>query len=468
MKELIRFIKTSGIYMVGNILTKAITFFMLPIYTKYLSPTDYGIYDVNIAYITFLSSVLFLDIWSGILRYMFDYQIKEEKRKPILSGLIIFTASTILYAIFSFTLGSIMSIDYIFWVFLYGLALNLQQLFAYIIRGFAKNALFAISGLVGSIVTVVFNVVFIALLHYSYQFLYVASILGSIVNILILLSGVNIFKLLKRDNLDWHLTLDMLIFSLPLTINSISWWFLTAFNRVILTNTLSSAANGLYAIANKFSAIVQLVDQAFQMAWQEISFSKGGSKDKNQDAFFSSAINEYIKFMAFGIAILLPIIKIIFPYFVNEAFDASLKVIPLALIATLLSSISTFLGGTLTAIKKNRYLFTTTIAGTVVNIIVVYATIGILQVQAASLALGAGYLAVDFRRYALLKKYIGLKIKGTLLLGLTILLIISVIIFWIGNILFNAVAFFSFFCLMLYLYKDLIVKFISDIKIRKD
>lgn len=461
MKEFIRFIKTSGIYMIGNVLTKAITFLMLPIYTKYLSPTDYGIYDVNIAYITFLSSVLFLDIWSGILRYMFDYQLNADKRKPILSGIIIFSVSTILYAVFSFALGSIMSINYIFWVFLYGLMLNIQQLFAYIIRGLAKNTLFAISGLIGSIITMLFNVLFIAFLHYGYQFLYIASILGLLSNIIILLFGINVFTVFKKENFDWNLTMDMLIFSLPLTINSISWWFLTAFNRVILTNNLSSAANGLYAIANKFSAIVQLVDQAFQMAWQEISYSKGGSGDKNQDKFFSNAINEYIKFMSLGIAILLPVIRIIFPYFVNAAFSESLKVISLALVATLFSSISAFLGETLTAIKKNRYLFTTTMAGTIVNILVIYATIGVLQVQAASLALGAGYLVVDIRRYVLLKKYIGLKLSRKLLVFLAVLLATSTSIFLISSILINAIAFFIFFGIILYLYKDLIVEFLN-------
>ena len=36
-------IKNTTIYTIGNILPQAAGFFLLPIYTKYLTPADYGI-----------------------------------------------------------------------------------------------------------------------------------------------------------------------------------------------------------------------------------------------------------------------------------------------------------------------------------------------------------------------------------------------------------------------------------------
>jgi O-antigen/teichoic acid export membrane protein len=55
-----RFIKSSGIFFVGSVLSKAIIFFMLPVYTKYIVPADYGYYDLSITYISVVSSMLFL------------------------------------------------------------------------------------------------------------------------------------------------------------------------------------------------------------------------------------------------------------------------------------------------------------------------------------------------------------------------------------------------------------------------
>lgn len=461
MKSLIKFIKTSGIYLIGNVLTKAVAFIMLPIYTKFLSPTDYGTYDVNVAYITFLSSVLFLDIWSGMMRYMFDYSKIDDKRKPVLSGLTIFFLSTIVYTVFTFLLGSVMHINFLFLIFLYGYTMNLQQLFAYIVRGIGKNALFATAGLIGSVVTMLANIFFIAVFHYGYQYLYVSSILGSFVNILILAMGFNLFSLLNRKNFDRALTKEIFFFSLPLTVNSVAWWFLTAFNRVMISNSLSVAENGLYAVANKFTSIMQLVDQAFQMAWQEISFAKGGSTDGDKGRFFSRAVNEYIKFMSIGVAILLPVIRIAFPYFVDKSFNNALQVIPLALVATLFSSISSFLGGTITAIKQNKYLFTTTLAGTIVNVIVIFSTIHSFGVQSASLALGAGFLVVDIRRYQLLKKHIEINFDFKQILPIYFLLICSSITFIFCSLMLNFIIFIVVMICMILLYKKWLIQFFN-------
>ena len=74
MKNLWKFVKTSGIYFIGTVLHKLITFFLLPIYTKYIDKADLGTYDLATAYINFLCSILFLDIWSGIMRFAFEYE----------------------------------------------------------------------------------------------------------------------------------------------------------------------------------------------------------------------------------------------------------------------------------------------------------------------------------------------------------------------------------------------------------
>ena len=81
MKNLWKFVKTSGIYFIGTVLHKLITFFLLPIYTKYIDKADLGTYDLATAYINFLCSILFLDIWSGIMRFAFEYE-GEERKKP--------------------------------------------------------------------------------------------------------------------------------------------------------------------------------------------------------------------------------------------------------------------------------------------------------------------------------------------------------------------------------------------------
>ena len=41
-----KILKHSAIYGVGTALTKAVGFLMIPIYTRYLTPADYGIFEL--------------------------------------------------------------------------------------------------------------------------------------------------------------------------------------------------------------------------------------------------------------------------------------------------------------------------------------------------------------------------------------------------------------------------------------
>ena len=158
MKDFIKFIKSSGIYFFGNILTKLISFLLLPIYTKFINPTDYGTYDLMIAYITFFTSVLFLDIWSGIMRFMFDYDKVEDKYKSIFTGSSIFIISTALYSISIFIFSRFIKVDYIIYIYLYGLLMNLQNLSSFIVRGLGKNITYVVSGMISTIVTLTCNI----------------------------------------------------------------------------------------------------------------------------------------------------------------------------------------------------------------------------------------------------------------------------------------------------------------------
>lgn len=248
MKEFLKFLKSSGIYFIGNVLIKAIAFFMLPIYTKYINPTDYGTYDVAIAYITFFCSVLYLDIWSGIMRYMFDFKNEKDKYKPIYTGGIIFIISSIIYMVLLFIIGSFIDVKYLFYIALYGFTMNLQNLFSYIARGLGRNLLYVLSGIVGSVVTVTLNIVLIVYIKMDYSALYISSIFGFLSSCLMIAIGCRIFRLDFYKFWDKKLFRSLVMFSLPLCLNSVAYWFLTSYNKVVISQSLTKADNGLSLI----------------------------------------------------------------------------------------------------------------------------------------------------------------------------------------------------------------------------
>lgn len=461
MKDLNKFIKSTGVFLIGNVLSKTIVFFMLPLYTKYLSPSDFGVYDLHIAYITFLSSILFLDIWDGIMRFMFDYSATKDKMKPIIAGSLIFFVSTILYSIAVFLLGNIMGIEFKGLLFLYGLLMNASNMMGYIARGYGENVIFALGGIVNTIATVFCNIVFIAVFHKGYEYLYVSSCIGLILNTTLIGYKIKYLSILKSKKLEFQLLKSMIIYAAPLSVNSMAYWFLTSYNKVVINNQLTSFENGLYAVANKFSSMINIFTQCFQMAWQELTFSKAGIDQYEKSKFYTKAINEYIQFLYLGMILVIPAIYIVFPYMIDPQYEKARILIPLALLATFLSCISSFIASICSTIKKNKYLFTTTIMGSIINIIIINLCINIIGVQAASFSLSIGFLIVVIRRLQLIKKFIDIKLSMKKFIGLSLLFSISCTIFIYGNIVLNIVSFICILCFISYIYLDKIKNIIK-------
>lgn len=459
MLDLLKFIKSTGIYLLGNVLAKTTQFLMLPLYTKYLNPEDYGTFDLYVAYITFLSSILFFDIWGGIMRFMFDYKEDEEKAKPVTNGMCIFVSSTLMYTIFVIILGNILDIQYIEWLYLYGLTANMVQVVGYVARALHKDYIFAIGGVGGSLVNMLCNVVFIAVLRLGYEYLYISYCMGMITNIVIVGSNIHFNRLVKKKYCDKDLFKTMLHYAMPLSLNSAAYWFLTSYNKLVISQNLSVAENGLYAVASKFSAMINLVTQCFQMAWQELTFSKAGSNREEMDTFYTKAVNEYIKFMGFGMLLLIPFVKIVFPIMIDDSYAEAENLIPVAFLGAWFSCISSFLASIISTLKKNRMIFTTTLAGSVVNILIIHLLIRYIGMYAAVVSLAAGYSVVVLRRLQLLKKYLTIKLdKG--MLGLLIIFFVGLhVIYVTGNLLINFIALCVEMSIALFCYRDIIKEF---------
>ena len=441
MKSFLKFAKTSGIYFFGTVLAKLVTMLLLRVYTEYIPAGDMGTYNVSINYITFLCSVLYLDIWSGILRYFYDYHTPEGQKKPINCGFAIFGISTLLYTVIIVAFGQFVQVQYLPLIYLYGLMMNLQNLLGYVARAYGKNVLYASAGLLNSFVTAVMNIVLIVGLHMDYSALYLAGCLGYLSNIILIGIGVRLWTLIRPSAFAKATFLPMLRFSLPLCVNSAAYWFLTSYNSVAVSRMLGMEANGLYAVATRFGSFVSLFTSCFTMAWQEVSYAEEADGRDSRSQFYSNAVNAYLRFMGMGAAILMPFIWLIFPLMIADGYSASRDMVPLYLLATIASSVSGFLGNIFTAMKKNGMLFYTTAAGSIVNILGVHFLIPRFGVQGASAALFLGFLTIIVFRIILLWNEVAIRIDVRFLVMLAVVLAVSCGIYFRGDFRMNAVFF---------------------------
>ena len=78
--ELRRLGKHSAIYGFGGLVQRILAVLLLPVYTRYLSPSDYGIVETLIALTTVLVITLRLGITNAFFRFYFDRPDPEHRR----------------------------------------------------------------------------------------------------------------------------------------------------------------------------------------------------------------------------------------------------------------------------------------------------------------------------------------------------------------------------------------------------
>ena len=80
-----KLLQQSGFYLVGQVLQKAVSFLLLPVWTIYLTPSDYGIMGTLTAYSGVLHLLLMFGIYAAVMRHYFDFKQDHETQRRYVS-----------------------------------------------------------------------------------------------------------------------------------------------------------------------------------------------------------------------------------------------------------------------------------------------------------------------------------------------------------------------------------------------
>lgn len=188
--------------MLGSGLSKALGIIMLPLYTSQIPTEDYGAYDISLTLITIVSSIAYFELWSAVLRFMYDRSDRNSKATVVRSGLYLLLCATVVFVILGVVLCSSLSLGHPVWLMSYGVAISASTFFCFVARGYGKNAEFTLSGILSSVVIAVTNIGLILLLHFDYSALYISYVIGSIVQCVYLGWTIGIGEIVKSSEKD--------------------------------------------------------------------------------------------------------------------------------------------------------------------------------------------------------------------------------------------------------------------------
>lgn len=438
MNKIKRFLKTAATYFAGNILSKLVTFFLIPLYTNKLDPAVYGNYDLVITIVNLLVSVGFFQIWDGMFRYAFDYKDQNDKYRVICDAIVVYAFGIIFYSLLYFIVASALNFGNPIYGFLYGLFFGLQYMYSFMARVFLDNILFVVSGAVNTLTVACLNIVCIIGLKWGAESLYIAQILGCALQVIIIEARLHPLLYFK----DYHFSKDavhvMLRFSIPLCISTVSYWLLSGFTKVVINRTLGSYANGIYAIANSLANIAVIAVNVFQYAWNEMAYLI--SDNANRKETYSKSINLLIITITFGCAIVCLGIKVLFPILVGEKYASAAYVIPLLLVGVSANSVAGFLGTLFMTEKKTKYILLSTLIAAAINLITAFPAARMFDISGAVLSLTGSFCILMIIRLLQIKKVLNVHFNVKSFLYLFVVTIAYVLYETIDN---NIVLIFS-------------------------
>lgn len=408
MNQKKQLMKNTIIIAIGKLSTQIISYLLLPLYTSQLDPSEYGNYDFICTLSVFLCPIITLLMEESMFRYLIDADSKVQRKKIITQTIIYTFFGTVLFTIIAALImgfGTDYTPMYITAIITFVISNILIGLSNALSRGLGKIKLYSVSNFILGISTIILNIVFILALNAGAEGLLWANTIANAFTAIVILAILKLPKYIGK--IDKPLMKDMIKYSIPLVPNSISWSIINMSDRIILTQMVSSAANGIYAMANKFPNIINVLYGYFYTAWKESAAKIVKEDNKNQ--YYNSIYHDAKRFLYAVTICLIAVMPFAFPIFINEAYDEAYVYIPIVMIATYYSNLSSFYGGIFSAYKDTKIMGTTTIVAAVINLVIDLLLVNSLKIYAACFSTLIANLIVYFYRKKKLKKYLKLK-----------------------------------------------------------
>ena len=439
MKMSERLFKTSIIYFIGQVFTKLISFILLPLYTNYVAVSDFGYYDLAISILGVVVPVVFLEIWTGTLRFSLEKEDDEGKRKVVNNSIIIAGGCAAIYFLLYFVAFIVLRFEQSIYIFLYSVFWVFQLMYLSIARAYGQNALYASSGVISVAVNTFVSIIAVFLLDGDVAALYIGMCASFAVQAVIIDRKTKIVKNFKVSDFDKALCRELIRFSFPLSFNSIINWLLEGCNKLIITGVLGSAANGIYAIGNRLSNVLNLLVSVFILSWQESIFRISNQDEKNR--VYNSCINSFTKVVGGCLVLLLPVMKIMFPFLIGTEYREVYGLIPFLLLAIYMNALCSVVSPLFAAEKQTKYSFYTKIVMAATNLIVILSTIGKIGLYSSPIALILANFVGLIVQLLFAKKFVVIKMKKSNIIVFVALYIITCGCYFKGNNLINVIWF---------------------------
>ncbi|MBJ7458414.1 MAG: oligosaccharide flippase family protein [Thermoleophilaceae bacterium] len=417
-----RLARTGSAYTASSVLAKLIALFTLPIYTKYISPSEFGQVEIIATTVIVLSILFRLGAIEALLRFYF-LNDKYDPRQVVRTGFWGLTITTTAGVLICFALAgplaalllrdapgadALVQIAIVWFWFA-----TFYELLMALFRVEEKAGSYALASITNVLITVPLSLWFVIGQDMEAKGL----VLGNAIGTSVVVTGLMIlhFAAGRIPKPGLPLAGPMLRFGLPTVPGEISLYALNWVDRILLVNipasrTAGLAAAGLYSIAYKLSQGVTIFVRAFQLAWPPLAYSI--KSDAEAKVVYGRVLTYYLLITG-GIVTALtllagPLVRLLTS---QPDFYAAQRAVPYVATGVVFYGAYLVLVSAVARMGKTGSLFPVAFAGLVVNVILGLLLIPDHGIVGAGIALVGAYLVLLGLMYIRARQTLGLVLE---------------------------------------------------------
>lgn len=473
--------KDTVYYGLGQSLRRFFSIFTAPILTRVFSPSDFGVIDLIITTIAFLTLFLSLSVNNGIFREYFDYT-DSEKKEVLFSGIsfimILVIAVDLLLIIFAKQISIILfkSPEYKSIIILALLKIPIFILFDHfmtLLRFLRRAKLFVVFSIIQMGIHILFLLFYVVYLKLGITGVFLTAISSNLFP-LIFLS----FLIAKyySPNLKMGYVKNILAFSLPLLPGLFINMYLMNANRYFMNAYSSLEQIGIYSIATKIASISSIAALSFGMAWNPYAYSIINQKDKH---FLYDKIFRFFFGMAavivFSVYLFANDILIILT---TERYFVAYSLVGFICLGKIMYNVNTMISLGILISKKTYLMTIAQLGGAVAATLSFFLLIPKYNALGAAMSLLIGYSISSIFIYILSQRVYKINYKSINIILIYFCTLISIIVYYffadlsnevsISNILFKIIYIFlfAFIVFNIAFIKEEKMKFITLLKLK--
>ena len=277
--QITRLAQHSAIYGLGGLVSRFVALLLLPLYTRYLTPADYGAVETLVALAAILATILRLGIASAFFRFYFDSTDPAHRLRVVRTSFWF----TMTMATIGLVVGLALAGQISEWLFdtdgrttlvrmafvLLWAQMNFEQMTA-LFRVEERAVAFTAATLANLVITVAATILFVVVLDWGATGVIAGNFTGTLVVYVALLAYRHEQLGLTLDR---RLLRQMNRFGLPLVPSMLALWMLTFGDRFFILKLADASQVGVYSIGSRIASAMVLLLTAFRAAWPAFAFS---------------------------------------------------------------------------------------------------------------------------------------------------------------------------------------------------